>query len=201
MYPYEVVGNAKVFEGEYRDAILFFERAIAIHPSSSTYSNLGVCYFYLRDFKQAAANYERASQIEGAEPEVFGNIGEAYFLAGDMEKARPALLKALDLAQAHIQVNPKSVDDLQAAAQYHSMLGEREAALDSMNRALKISSAPDVLLKAAVVRVHLGEPQQAIPWLQRALKAGLQPALIRDDPTFDGMRNDPAFVGLNLGPK
>lgn len=200
LFAYSDLGVALLLQGNYQDAIPLFQKSNAIRPTDAAYSNLGVCYFYLRQFAQAAANYQRASEMEAADPDVFGNLGEAYFWApGERSKAEGPLRQAIRMDEAELAVNPKDLDKLEAVAQYHAMLGERKPALDALRRALAVSHSPEVMLKAAVVYAHLGEKQTELEWLRRALAAGLAPSLINDDPTFDSLRDDPEFSKLKLG--
>jgi len=86
-------------------------------------------------------------------------------------------------------------------------LSERAMAANPIEKDALLGSAPIETL--ARVAAHLGEPDRAIAALQKLLSisyAGafsegpLTPALLRLDPMFDPLRNDPRFQKLVVSP-
>jgi len=80
---------------------------------------------------------------------------------------------------------------------YHAMRGERRAALDNVDAALRIKPKnPDLLFNAGIAYVQVGETQRALEVLEKAVAAGISPATLRDTPNFDGLRANPRFLKL-----
>ena len=77
------------------------------------------------------------------------------------------------------------------------MLDKKQAALETLHRALSIEpQKPDVLMRAAIVYVHFEDKANCISALRKALNAGLSPATIRDTPDFDSLRGEADFQAL-----
>ena len=47
---YENIGNVYLQEGKYQECIPYFQKALTIEPYASTYSNLGIAYFFLKQY-------------------------------------------------------------------------------------------------------------------------------------------------------
>jgi serine/threonine-protein kinase len=197
---YSSLGGLFILQGRYAEAITMLERSVTVRPTPAAYSNLASAYFYLRQFDQAARSYEEAVKLNERDYVMWGNLAEAYYWAPARRAQAPdAFHKAIALAQEKLRVNPREVYLLVDLAFYHAMLGERQPALDYLNRAHQLAPAdPDVRFKAALVHNQLGEIELALSWLEKALEAGVAPNIVRDSPVFDSLRDDPRFP--ELGP-
>jgi tetratricopeptide (TPR) repeat protein/TolB-like protein/predicted Ser/Thr protein kinase len=188
---YTNTAAAYLATGRYQDAIPFLEKAVSLDPQASAYSNLGVAYFYLRRYDQAAAAYARAAALHEKDYIPWGNLAEAYYWAGKRDQATAAYTKAISYATAQINVNARDVAALGALAQYHAMLGDAADARRFAERAFALApSDPSVIMQRAIVFVRLGDNAQAVAMLDKALSLGLDPSLIRNNPVFDGLKND-----------
>ncbi len=198
---YTNLGAIYLAEGRYADAIPLFERATNIQPTTDGYSNLATSYFQLRRFADAARVYEQAVRLNERDYTMWGNLADAYYrLPGKQGAATEAYRKAVSLAEAQLQVNPRDAEVMSDLADYQSMLGERESALGYLKRAL--AAAPDdpsVSFKAAEVYDQLGDNEQAVTWLGKALTAGYSKTIARDTPVFDNLRSDPRVRALFKG--
>ena len=47
-------------QGKYQEAVPYFKKALEIEPYFSTYSNLGTCYFFLKQYANAVEMFEKA---------------------------------------------------------------------------------------------------------------------------------------------
>jgi tetratricopeptide (TPR) repeat protein len=105
-------GNAKSDAGNYREALVDFERALALLPepiedweaSTWTLVALGDCCFLLGDYAGALAHLERAldcPDIPGSEFLIL-RLGQALYETGDKKGARKALRHAHDFGGDHL---------------------------------------------------------------------------------------------------
>ncbi len=195
---YSNLGGAYLMEGHYAEAIEPLKTSIGIRPTSDAYSNLGTAYYDLHRYADAASTYEEAVKIQPRQYELWGNLGDAYYWApGERSKAGAAYQKATDLAQQELQVNPKDRVLLSYLATYQAMLGDRRAALASIDRAFRPAPKdPELMFNAALVYTQLGENSQALGWLSRAVASGYPAADLRDTPNFSSLQNDARFQKL-----
>ena len=128
----------------------------------------------------------------------WGNLGDAYYWApGRREEARSAYEKAIDLGEARQRVNPKDADLLSNLAMYHAMRGEKIAARDNIEAAIRLQPKnPDVLFAAGITYEQLGDTNRALDALEKAASFGLSPEMLQDTPNFDVLKNNPRFIGL-----
>ena len=82
-------------------------------------------------------------------------------------------------------------------ANYSAMVNDRPAALDYLQKALKISpSNGEVLFRAAIVYNHFNETEQALAYLKKAVDGGYSRAIVRDTPDFQALQQNPQFQAL-----
>ncbi len=184
--------------GDYAQAIPYLEKSVEIRPTGEAYSNLGIAYFYLRRYQDAAKSYAHAVELMPGNHILWGNLGEAYYwIAGRREDATRALRQAVKLADDTLQVNPQDNETWRDAAGYYAMLGEKNKALDCIRRALAVAPQDSESMFKAAQAYHLsGDEEHALEWLRRARAAGFGPERLRDDPAFANVKDDPRFASL-----
>ncbi len=192
---YSNLGGAYLMEGRYAEAIEPLKTSITIRPTSSAYSNLGTAYYDLHRYADAARTYEEAVKSDPRQYDLWGNLGDAYYWAtGERTKAAAAYQKAVTLAQERLAVNPRDPLLVSYLATYQAMLGDRRAALASIDRAFRPAPKdPELMFNAALVYNQLGDNRQAIDWLAKAVAAGYPPADLRDTPNFSSLQSDARF--------
>ena len=138
-------------------------------------------------------------------------LGFAKELAGDATGARDAYENARVELTKVIEAQPLS-------AEAHLYLGfalaglrEKDAAYSAAQKAIALRPSVDALVGAsfdeafARVKARFGEPRSAIADLERLLKTNylgpeqiaLTPALLRLDPAWNSLRNDPSFQKIS----
>jgi eukaryotic-like serine/threonine-protein kinase len=195
---YNNLGDVRLFQGNNAEAIPLLQRSLQIRKTADATSNLGTAYFQLRRYTDAAAAYEQSTQLDPQNYVLWGNLGDAYFWTPERRhEAAGAYTRATALALEALRVNSRDAVALSSVSLYRAMLGERRAAVDYLERALRIEpKRPDLLLNAAIAYRQLGEEDQALDYLEKAVTAGLPAESLRDLPNFDSLRNKPRFQKL-----
>jgi preprotein translocase subunit SecA/nephrocystin-3 len=145
---YNQLGWVKYQEGEYQEAIRFYEKALAIrqqslppnHPDlASSYNNIGMVYDNMGDYPTALSSYEKALTIQQQSlppnhPSLassYNNIAVVYNNMDDYPKALSSYEKALAIKQQSL---PPNHPDFGSSYNNIGMLYER------MNNYLKAHS-------------------------------------------------------------
>jgi Flp pilus assembly protein TadD len=87
-----------IFAGDLDDGIRF-ARLATQHAAQDhlTWSTLGFAYFRHQDYVDGAEAFEKSVSLEAEIHENVFNIGYAYYLGGEYERARPWLLRVLSI--------------------------------------------------------------------------------------------------------
>lgn len=190
------LGVALVYEGRDEQATQALEGSIAIHPSYAAYANLGVAYFRLRKFQQAARNTGEALKLDGSGYQTWGNLAVAQYYAGDKSAAEESYEEAISLAEQKLSVNARDPSVLSDLATYWAMLGDRRKALDYLDRSLVGRNDKELLFAAALVYNQLHETGPALEWLGKALAAGYSKSVVSKAPDLDNLHDNPRYKAL-----
>ena len=192
---YSNLGAAYLAEGRYAEAVAQFDRALQLQPSAMGYSNLASALFFEHHFDEAARRYETAVQQKDAEYWQWGNLAEAYaLLPAEAARVQPAYLKAEEMVNEALRVNPRDQEAIHYASLYQAMLGHKEAAL-ALLREIPAGSQIDPELRSITAKIYyrLGMSDQALAELEQAVSAGYSRAWVRDDPAFTGLSSTLQF--------
>jgi serine/threonine protein kinase/tetratricopeptide (TPR) repeat protein len=194
---YVNVGSIYNETGQYDKAIEPLKKSIAIRPSYAGYVNLGVAYFGLIRYAEAATAYEEAAKLDPQQYVIWGNLGEALYYGGKKDQSVAPLRKAVELTEAELKVNPHDPNLLSSAAGYYSLLGDRKHALAYIAQALQYGrNDKEILADAASVYNESGEPGLAVEFLAKMVQAGYTPEKIRSLHEFDNLANTPGYQEL-----
>jgi TolB-like protein len=138
-------------------------------------------------------------------------LGMAQKLTGDFDGARPTFAQGRDFLLANIQKSGGPQGGIHAMiALMYAGAGDKPNALREANRAIELEGDDTYLAPSAeevrtVVEVQTGETASAVARLPKLLHAHyfswlsaapLTPSLLRIDPVWDPLRNDPQFQKL-----
>ena len=198
---YDNLSAMRILQGHYDQAIHSLNRSIELKPSMPAYSNLGSAYFWMHRYPDAIIAFEKARSLDDRDYLNWGNLGDAlYWSTNRRSESMAAYKRAIELAQAQLQVNPKDATARAFAAQYHAMLGDvRTATAEVLKAVDQAPNDPDVLFRAALVYNQFGDQRQTLDWLAKAVAANFSRTTVRDTPDFDHLKFDPAFQAIIAG--
>jgi tetratricopeptide (TPR) repeat protein len=173
------------FLGRYGEAVAECERSLAIEPSHLAYNVLGGTQYRLRRFDDAVTSLEKARSL-GEDFRTVGNLGRAYYWAGQRERARAAFERAIELGHQELAVNPRDESVHVSLADFYARLGRRREALDHLGRSRM--QDPHFMFFAAMVHNQLGDAAQGRQWLDKARAGGVRPAEINGWIDVDNLR-------------
>ena len=119
-------------EGEYKSALKYFEKVIALAPAEYFgYFNMGNTYLELKDFKNAKEYIEKALKFEPNHEPAHANLGEVYRAQGEFEKALRCYNEA-------IKINPKNPNNYYNIAITFNEVGQKDKAEANYKKATSI---------------------------------------------------------------
>jgi TolB-like protein/Tfp pilus assembly protein PilF len=144
-------------------------------------------------------------------------LGWAQEVAGDQTGAQQSWRQARTILESFLKEQPKNYLLIGDLALTNMDIGDKAAALALVERAIAANpiekdavDGPEPIEILARVAAQLGESDRAIAALQKLLSipyegplasgVPLTPALLRLDPMFDPLRNDPRFQELVVSP-
>ena len=193
---YSNLGAALVYQGKDEEATEALEKSIAIRPAYAAYANLGVAYFRLRKFQQAAHSTSEALKLNNTDYQMWGNLAAAEYYAGDKSSAAGSYKKAISLAEQRLSVNARDSSVLSDLATYWAMLNNRPKALDYLDRSLIGRNDKELLFAAALVYNQFHETGPALEWLSKALAAGYSKSVVAKAPDLDNLHDNPRYKAL-----
>lgn len=117
--------------GRYGEAVLSAQNAVELDPHHDrARATLGWAYFLSGRTKEGLAELEQAVAVSRGNSLWIGQLGEAYAMAGDVEKAR-AIARDLEALSGSAYVSPYHF------AYVYTGLGEADVALDWLERAVR----------------------------------------------------------------
>ena len=193
------LGGTYFFAGDYPEAEVALSKAIALQPSAASWSNLGETYFLERKFEDAIKAFQESTALGGKQSFAYSNLARTYYwYPPTHNKAKPALNKAIELAESDLSLNQNDVAAHTFLAEDYAMLGDKKDALSHLEESLRLDpSNPETFYFAGKVYNLLGDRKQALRWLEKSVRAGYSPAEISHTIELDSLRGDRQFQALS----
>jgi Tfp pilus assembly protein PilF len=140
--------------------------------------------------------FEQAARLAPQDYQVRGNLADAYRrAAGKSGLAMAEYAKAAELARASVGVNPESAVSRAALAYYLVRQGLKKEAASELETALSVASSNlNTHLYAALVYKEFGDLPAAAVETGKAIEAGLPTSLLRADPEFQPILQEPGLA-------
>jgi tetratricopeptide (TPR) repeat protein len=150
------LGSAKCTQGEYKEAIILYEKSLEIVKATlplnhlnltASYNNIGSVYYNMGDHSKALASYEKTLKIVKRilppnHPDLamsYNNIGAVYFNMGDYSTALSYFEKALQIRQQSLPPNhPHLATSYNNIGEVYRNMGDYTKARSSHEKALEI---------------------------------------------------------------
>jgi tetratricopeptide (TPR) repeat protein len=158
---YYNLGCCAMDQGDYRQAITYFNDALYAKSDSApwanhsrAYNNLGYAYLHEGQITNAVVSFDKALAIQPRYPEAYYNMGRAFLTNGQPDVAADCFQHALALDQ-----NPLIEGALAEAC---AKMGQFPKAADTAQRALQLALNQNNRALAAVLESQLRQYQAAI---------------------------------------
>jgi TolB-like protein/tetratricopeptide (TPR) repeat protein len=183
------LGAALQMQGDLQGAVAAYRRSLALEPSSGAYSNLGTLQYFLQEYAEAAANYERAIAMAGQDQSLWGNFADALWqMPGRRDEAIGMYRRAIALGQRELESNPDDGLLLAQLGYYHGRAGDLEKSRDYLSRAATTPQDGYMVYYATVAAADRGDLEAARRAAAEAVRLGYPQSLLGVDPSLKMLR-------------
>lgn len=191
------LGSALTMAGEFEEGRQVLEASLEIQPMQRTYSNLGVIYYYLGEYRQSVETHRQAVELAPGQALMWLNLADSLHFSGDTEASSEAFGEARDLTLNMLEVDASDSEAIVMLAWAQHMLGESQAALATVERGLQIDPGdPYGYYYDALIRYQTGDEDAALESLQAALEKGYPPGLLVAEPYLGDIRAHDRFHAI-----
>lgn len=158
-----IQGSLEEFNGDYKKAISYYERALELDPSAGIYFTLSKNYLMLNKLSQALAYAKNAVRLDSLNQEYLMQLGTIYFISRQTDSAATCFNKIVGLDSTNYQ----------AYFYLGQSLEEKKPseALKVYEKLLNKTGAEwDILLRVADLNSRLGNEEKTIETIQNLIK-------------------------------
>ncbi len=195
---YNNLGVAYFMLGRFDEAIATWNNIINDSPTRSVIQNYANCLYYLGKFEQSVQMYEKALETAENDYRVWENMAASlHHIDGAGPREIEVMLRAIELAQQTLQVNPNDRETLSRISLLYTRSGDESEAIEYLQRLQELGwDDPDVSFIQAKNLLELGDLNGALSELEKAKDMGFPVVLIAADPDFEALRESPRFAIL-----
>lgn len=183
-----------VFEGTGMtpEAIDMYQRSIEIKPTYMAYSNLGTSYSRTLRYPEAVDAYRQALALDDSDWLAWGNLATVYsWMNGMSQKSNETFERAIQLAEAARQQNPREVYVHSDLAIYYAKTKQTELAVQRLETAITLSpESANIIASAAEVYEVIGQRDNAVEFVQKAIELGFSKQQFQRNPDMADLMND-----------
>jgi eukaryotic-like serine/threonine-protein kinase len=193
------LGAALQAAGRLDESRKVLQEAIRIEPNYGSYDNLGNLDLQQGRYGAAAADYEKALELNKSDYHVWSNLAVAYSRTpGEKDRAKDGFLEAAKRCREALKANPNDPVMLSDLAMFVASEGdERQEPLVLIEKALALAPQDTyVQFNAAETYESLGYHKEALDWLEKLVKAGYPLDDINQSPVLAELVKDPRYQGM-----
>jgi serine/threonine-protein kinase len=184
--------------GDLHRAVALYGELVRRAPGPAQLGNLGLAYFFLGRYAEAAAAYRQLVEQQPRNPFFALNLADAYLLLGRTAEAQELYRRVLELAAEDPSATTPQLLTVKAQALAH--LGQGRQAVAAVQESLRLApSDASVAYEASLVYALLGEEDSALANAERALDLGYG-ARWFSFPWFESLRRNPELHKLLAEP-
>jgi len=189
---YSAVGMSLLAAEKYPEAIIQFEKAIAIDPNSfEAHNNYSRAAFHHGDLRKALEMLEKAAQCEPEDWESVLLSVQLYKKFGDKKGLMKACDEGVKRAERFLKIYPNNQRAYYLAAFAFLDLGEKQKGDQWIEKALQIApDDPATRYNAGCYFAETGDFDRAFDNLRGSVSSR---SWIENDPSLDPLRDDPRF--------
>ena len=192
---FDNLGNTYLAIGELKLAEEALNKASS--PSRFTYTNRGLVYYYQGEFDKAAKDQLKAIEFASEEHRAWGRLADTYrFTPGRESEARELYLKAIELGEEELAINPSSWDTLARLSLYYVHTDRSLDAKEAMDKLFELTADSSAYYFAAITHLYLGDHDKTYQYLAESINRGFSKALIMNDPDLEPLRNEDRFRAM-----
>jgi tetratricopeptide (TPR) repeat protein len=188
------LGGLYYLLGRQDEAVVRLNESLKAHPLPEAYSNLGTIFFFDGEYRRAIDMFLQAVALGDRNPELWGNLADAYRANGEREKAQATYRTAVTLAGKELAVNPVNGEMQALLGTYLAALGDKELALARARTARQLEPAnPSVAFLSALVHELADDRSGALTELHAAIRNHYPTNQVWLHPDLAALRQDPRF--------
>jgi tetratricopeptide (TPR) repeat protein/predicted Ser/Thr protein kinase len=190
-----LLANLELTSGDARRAVQLYGEIVRRSPGLTEIGNLGLAYFVLGNYAEAAKVFRRAAEQAPGNALVLLNLADSTLLAGRQAEAAGIYRRIVEL----IAQDPAAASDpqyLTVKGQALAHLGDGPGAVTAVQEAFaRAPNSASVAYEASLIYALLGEDNSALVNARRALELGYEPRWFAF-PWFDRLRAHPELQAL-----
>jgi tetratricopeptide (TPR) repeat protein/TolB-like protein len=193
------LGGVLLMTGALDESRKVLQESIRLAPNYASYSNLGNLDLKQGRYAEAAADYEKALELNKSDYQVWSNLAVAYSQTpGQQARAKDGFLQAAKMCREALKTNPNDPEMLSDLAMFIASEGdERQEPLVLIEKALALGPQNTyVQFNAAETYESLGYRKEALDWLGKLIASGYPLDDINHSPVLADLIKDKRYTEM-----